>query len=104
MRHCLGCADKKAIEMGGDDRRPFRKRNFPDKAYALNARIVDEDDDRIGLRVDRLERFSDAGRISDIGFEIDKARWQATYRGRTRWRRQRAASRRLHRLCRAPRR
>src|SRR5271165_3079668 len=59
--------------MGGDDRRPFRKRNFPDKAKALDARIVDEDVDRIGLRVDRLERFSNAGRISDISFEIDNA-------------------------------
>jgi hypothetical protein len=59
--------------MSGDDRRPFRKRNYPGKAYALNARIVDENVDRIGLRVDRLERFSDAARISDIGFEVDNA-------------------------------
>jgi hypothetical protein len=64
---------KKPIEVGGDDRRPFRKRNFPDKANALDARIVDEDVDPVRPRVDRLERFSDAGRISDIGLEIDNA-------------------------------
>jgi hypothetical protein len=59
--------------MGGDDRRPFRKRNFADKARALDARIVNEDVDRIRPRVDRLEHFSDAVRISNVGFEIDNA-------------------------------
>ena len=57
--------------MGGDDRREIRERNLADKPDALDAGVVDQDVDPVRLRIDRLERFSDAGRIGDIGFEID---------------------------------
>ena len=46
---------------------------FPTRPTRWMPAFVDEDVDRIGPRVDRLERFSDAGRISDIGFDIDIA-------------------------------
>ena len=59
--------------MGRDDRRPFGKGNLADKTDSLDAGVVDKDVDPVGPRIDRLERVSDAGRIGDIGFEIDNA-------------------------------
>jgi hypothetical protein len=69
-RRRLGCAEKKAIEMGGDDRREVGERNLPDKPDALDAGVVDEDVDPIRPCIDRLEGGGDAGRIGHVGFEI----------------------------------